>query len=231
MTRAVPTLHLNPDRLLPAAPGTGAIARRLYDDVRDLPIISPHGHVDPRLLVDEPFADPASWLGGAARRRRARGRPGGRRGRRRKHGHDRDGGPYRCGGRPGLDRPKQAVGRVEEPPLCRVRVRRGRVVIPRRDVAARIMLALLVVGYIAVRFMWTVDDTVDQASIVIAAGLFGPLVILFALLGFASRVVVTPAELVVYTVYTRCAVHAPLSAGCTGPLRGRSGFRCRAARR
>jgi glucuronate isomerase len=29
--------------------------------VRDLPIISPHGHVDPRLLVDDaPFADPAS---------------------------------------------------------------------------------------------------------------------------------------------------------------------------
>jgi glucuronate isomerase len=38
-----------------------AIARRLYDAVRDLPILSPHGHVDPRLLLDnEPFPDPAS---------------------------------------------------------------------------------------------------------------------------------------------------------------------------
>ncbi len=38
-----------------------AIARRLYEAVRDLPIISPHGHVDPRLLLDdEPFPDPAS---------------------------------------------------------------------------------------------------------------------------------------------------------------------------
>ena len=36
-----------------------AIARRLYDAVRELPVISPHGHVDPRLLLDdEPFGDP-----------------------------------------------------------------------------------------------------------------------------------------------------------------------------
>lgn len=51
----------HPDRLLPADPGVRRIARRLYDAIRDLPIISPHGHVDPRLLLaDEPFADPAS---------------------------------------------------------------------------------------------------------------------------------------------------------------------------
>jgi glucuronate isomerase len=38
-----------------------AIARRLYDAVRELPVISPHGHVDPRLLLaDEPFPDPAT---------------------------------------------------------------------------------------------------------------------------------------------------------------------------
>jgi glucuronate isomerase len=36
-----------------------AIARRLYDAVRELAVISPHGHVDPRLLLDdEPFATP-----------------------------------------------------------------------------------------------------------------------------------------------------------------------------
>lgn len=40
-----------------------SIARRLYRQVADLPIVSPHGHVDPRLLVeDKPFADPASLL-------------------------------------------------------------------------------------------------------------------------------------------------------------------------
>ncbi len=40
-----------------------AIARELYDAVRDMPIISPHGHIPARLLVDnEPFADPASLL-------------------------------------------------------------------------------------------------------------------------------------------------------------------------
>ena len=51
----------HPDRLLPVEPGERAIARRLYDAVRDLPVTSPHGHVDPRLLLDdEPFPDPAT---------------------------------------------------------------------------------------------------------------------------------------------------------------------------
>jgi glucuronate isomerase len=56
-------LTLHPDRLLPAEPGVRKIARRLYDATCDLPVISPHGHVDPRLLVDnEPFSDPAALL-------------------------------------------------------------------------------------------------------------------------------------------------------------------------
>jgi glucuronate isomerase len=63
MTTAAPALRLHPDRLLPPEPGVRAIARRLYEGVRDLPILSPHGHVDPRLLLDdEPFTDPASLL-------------------------------------------------------------------------------------------------------------------------------------------------------------------------
>ena len=58
-----PRLQPHPDRLLPADPGVRALARRLYDQVRDLPIISPHGHVDPQLLVDDtPFTDPAGLL-------------------------------------------------------------------------------------------------------------------------------------------------------------------------
>jgi glucuronate isomerase len=40
-----------------------AVARELYAAARDLPLISPHGHVDPRLLADdEPFGDPARLL-------------------------------------------------------------------------------------------------------------------------------------------------------------------------
>jgi glucuronate isomerase len=40
-------LELNPDRLLPAAPATRALARELYASVAGLPIVSPHGHTDP----------------------------------------------------------------------------------------------------------------------------------------------------------------------------------------
>jgi glucuronate isomerase len=53
-------LTVHPDRLLPVDPSVRDIARRLYKTVRDLPIISPHGHVDPRILLDDvPFQDPA----------------------------------------------------------------------------------------------------------------------------------------------------------------------------
>ena len=63
MTTSVPMLRLHPDRLLPPEPRVRSVARRLYAAVRELPIISLHGHVDPRLLVDnEPFADPTSLL-------------------------------------------------------------------------------------------------------------------------------------------------------------------------
>ncbi|QQP89023.1 glucuronate isomerase [Skermanella sp. TT6] len=54
---------LNEDRLFPADPGTRAIARRLYAEVRDLPIVSPHGHTDPAwFALDEAFPDPATLL-------------------------------------------------------------------------------------------------------------------------------------------------------------------------
>jgi len=53
-------LALHPDRLLPVDRAVRDIARRLYGAVRDLPIISPHGHVDPQILLDDvPFRDPA----------------------------------------------------------------------------------------------------------------------------------------------------------------------------
>jgi glucuronate isomerase len=56
-------LVLHPDRLLPVEPSTRAIARRIHEEIRALPILSPHGHVEPRLLLeDRPFADPATLL-------------------------------------------------------------------------------------------------------------------------------------------------------------------------
>ena len=52
---------LHPDRLLPALPDTRAIARRLYDGIKDLPIVSPHGHTDPRWYAEnEAFPDPST---------------------------------------------------------------------------------------------------------------------------------------------------------------------------
>ncbi|WP_265501893.1 glucuronate isomerase [Paracoccus beibuensis] len=48
------------DRLLPVEPHVRELARALYDGVRDLPILSPHGHTDPRWFAeDQPFQDPA----------------------------------------------------------------------------------------------------------------------------------------------------------------------------
>ena len=57
------TLELDEDRLLPVDTRARAVARELYQTVATLPILSPHGHVDPHLLLaDEPFADPAELL-------------------------------------------------------------------------------------------------------------------------------------------------------------------------
>ena len=56
-------LGLHPDRLLPSEPGLRTTARRLYQSVKDLPIISPHGHVPAQWLAkDIPFTDPTSLL-------------------------------------------------------------------------------------------------------------------------------------------------------------------------
>ena len=54
---------LHPDRLFPADPATRAIARELYEKVKDLPIVSPHGHTEPSWFADDtPFEDAASLL-------------------------------------------------------------------------------------------------------------------------------------------------------------------------
>jgi glucuronate isomerase len=47
-------------RLFSSEPAVREVAAQLYKSVAKLPIISPHGHVDPRLLLEnKPFADPA----------------------------------------------------------------------------------------------------------------------------------------------------------------------------
>ncbi len=53
-------MDLHPDRLLPLAEPARALGRALYATVKDLPIISPHGHTDPRWFAENaPFPDPA----------------------------------------------------------------------------------------------------------------------------------------------------------------------------
>ena len=59
MTRLI----LHPDRLFPPDESVRAIARRLHGAVRDLPLISPHGHTDPAwFALNQPFANPAELL-------------------------------------------------------------------------------------------------------------------------------------------------------------------------
>ncbi len=56
------TLH--PDRFFDPDPAQRAVARELYATVADLPLVCPHGHVDPRLFVaeDASFGTPADLL-------------------------------------------------------------------------------------------------------------------------------------------------------------------------
>lgn len=54
---------LHPDRALPVDPATRDVARAVYAQTRDLPIVSMHGHVDAGMLAaDQPFGDPAEVL-------------------------------------------------------------------------------------------------------------------------------------------------------------------------
>lgn len=59
-----PKWHLPPDRYFDPDPTQRRIAQELYESVADLPIVSPHGHMDPRLFADEnaTFGTPAELL-------------------------------------------------------------------------------------------------------------------------------------------------------------------------
>jgi glucuronate isomerase len=67
--RAQPTalrrdpLELHPDRFFDADPAIRRTARELYAETRELPLICPHGHVDPALLADDAhFPEPTALL-------------------------------------------------------------------------------------------------------------------------------------------------------------------------
>ena len=56
-------LTLHPDRFFPPDPATRTIARALFAKVEKLPILSPHGHTDPKWFAsDAPFEDATSLL-------------------------------------------------------------------------------------------------------------------------------------------------------------------------
>jgi len=59
----MPALKLHPDRFFPSDPATRAVARALFAKVEKLPILSPHGHTDPKwFATDAPFEDATSLL-------------------------------------------------------------------------------------------------------------------------------------------------------------------------
>lgn len=54
-------MPIHPDRLFPAEADSRKIAKALYEQVRTLPIISPHGHTQAAWFArNEPFPDPAT---------------------------------------------------------------------------------------------------------------------------------------------------------------------------
>lgn len=56
-------INFHPDRLFPAAPSTRDIARKLYNEIKSLPIVSPHGHTDPEWFASNlNFSNPAELL-------------------------------------------------------------------------------------------------------------------------------------------------------------------------
>jgi len=54
---------LNPDRYFDSDPVVRGIARGLYEQVANLPLVCPHGHVDPRMFAaNTPFPNPAELI-------------------------------------------------------------------------------------------------------------------------------------------------------------------------
>src|SRR5438270_5520499 len=56
-------LVLDEDRLFDPEPSVRRAARAIYEETRELPLVCPHGHVDPAILAnDTPFPEPAALL-------------------------------------------------------------------------------------------------------------------------------------------------------------------------
>ena len=54
-------LILDPDRLFSPEASQREIARELYAEIAELPLLCPHGHTDPRWFAEnEPFDNPAT---------------------------------------------------------------------------------------------------------------------------------------------------------------------------
>ncbi|MFP6737304.1 MAG: glucuronate isomerase, partial [Planctomycetota bacterium] len=54
---------VHPDRYFDPDPTIRKLASELYASVANLPLVCPHGHVDPALLArNEPFPDPAQLI-------------------------------------------------------------------------------------------------------------------------------------------------------------------------
>jgi glucuronate isomerase len=57
------SLQLEPDRALPFPAEQRSIAREIYGQTKNLPLICMHGHVEPEVFAEDiPFADPAQLL-------------------------------------------------------------------------------------------------------------------------------------------------------------------------
>jgi glucuronate isomerase len=60
---AAPAFSLHPDRYFDPDPAIRRAAREVYEGTRGLPLVCPHGHVDPSLLAeDRAFPEPAALL-------------------------------------------------------------------------------------------------------------------------------------------------------------------------
>ena len=56
-------LSLHPDRLFSSDPAQRDLSRALYATIKQLPIVSPHGHTDPQWYADnEPFTNASALL-------------------------------------------------------------------------------------------------------------------------------------------------------------------------
>lgn len=57
------SLTLHEDRFFDPDPAVRRVARVLYEEIRHLPLVCPHGHVDPTLLAtDAPFPEPTALI-------------------------------------------------------------------------------------------------------------------------------------------------------------------------